>query len=122
LETDFSSIRDFMNWSEGLEPFGCSFETPVFRLNRLKVNKVSSMKGAHLKIQFRDPSHQSFECVWFFPENPEVFNDVEGTEYSVLCEPQWNEFMGSRRLQLLLKEVLVSRSPSPIAELSKNHL
>jgi len=108
LETDFNGVREFMRWSDSLEPFGCAFESPVFRLDRLQLHQVSSMKGGHLKIQFRDISQQIIECVWFFPDKPDFFEGQEGARYSVLCEPQWNEFMGSRRLQLLLKDIAVA--------------
>jgi single-stranded-DNA-specific exonuclease len=109
MEVDYSDVREFMRWSDSLEPFGCAFESPVFLLDRLQVNQVSAMKGGHLKIQFRDIRQQIIECVWFFPENPDFFKQHEGYRFSVLCEPQWNEFMGSRRLQLLLKDIKASQ-------------
>lgn len=105
LAVNFREIQSFMKSWDHLEPFGQKFETPVFRLDGLKVQKVSTMKKAHLKTTFADASGFSMECVWFFPQDLEFFNSHQGKTYSLLCEPQWNEFMGSRRIQLLLKDI-----------------
>jgi len=106
-EGDFYLVKSFMQWWDGLEPFGFAFAPPVFRMDRLQLIKASSMRGGHLKIQFREPGQELMECVWFSPEDPEFFDKNQAKSYSVLCEPQWNEFMGSRRLQLLVKDIRV---------------
>jgi single-stranded-DNA-specific exonuclease len=105
LKIDFHGIQSFMKSWDSLEPFGQQFETPVFRVDGLKAQKVTTMKNTHLKTSFVDAKGFLMECVWFFPPDLDFFKASEGKLYSILCEPQWNEFMGSRRIQLLLKEI-----------------
>ncbi len=105
LQLDFHGIQSFMKSWDDLEPFGQHFPTPVFRVDGLKAQKVTTMKQAHLKTSFADPRGFLMECVWFFPPDLEFFKDAGKKTFSILCEPQWNEFMGSRRIQLLLKDI-----------------
>lgn len=105
LKIDFHGIQGFMKSWDSLEPFGQNFATPVFRVDDLKVQKVTTMKSAHLKISFADAKGFLMECVWFFPQDMDYFSASNEKTYSILCEPQWNEFMGSRRIQLLLKDI-----------------
>jgi single-stranded-DNA-specific exonuclease len=105
LKIDFQGIQGFMKSWDSLEPFGQNFATPVFCVEGLSVQKVTAMKKTHLKTSFADPKGFLMECVWFFPQDMDYFSASEGKTYSILCEPQWNEFMGSRRIQLLLKDI-----------------
>jgi single-stranded-DNA-specific exonuclease len=105
LSVDFHEIQSFMKSWDHLEPFGQHFPTPVFCVEGLKVQRVTVMKQTHLKVSFSDAKGFLMEAVWFFPVDMDYFKSVEGKVYSILCEPQWNEFMGSRRIQLLLKDI-----------------
>jgi single-stranded-DNA-specific exonuclease len=107
LTVDFHGVQQFMKSWDELEPFGQHFEAPVFQILNLKLQKVSVMKNLHLKATFRDSAGYLMECVWFFPQEIDFFKQKEDKEFSILCEPQWNEFMGSRRIQILLKDIQV---------------
>ncbi|MBY0383544.1 hypothetical protein K2X05_00160, partial [bacterium] len=105
LSLSFLEIQRFMHWWDHLEPFGQQFSSPLFRIENLRVQKISVMKKTHLKITFCDPKGYLMECVWFFPQHIDFFNGKENQSFTLYCEPQWNEFMGSRRVQLLLKDL-----------------
>jgi single-stranded-DNA-specific exonuclease len=107
MTIDFHGIQNFMKWWDLLEPFGQQFAVPVFQVKKLKVQKITVMKKVHLKVTFRDSMGFLMEAVWFFPQEIDFFAQKEDKQFEVLCEPQWNEFMGSRRLQLLLKDIRV---------------
>jgi single-stranded-DNA-specific exonuclease len=104
-----SDIKQFMNHWDELEPFGMQFAPPVFRLSDLRLDAVKTLKGGHLRLTFKDTSSQPVEVMWFFPDRPEILEGGDergvGKVFSILCEPQWNEFMGSKRIQLLLKDI-----------------
>lgn len=103
-DMSFSQVKSFMNHWDRLEPFGVQFSPPVFRLSGLKLESQKALKGGHLRLTFRDSRQQTVEVMWFFPDQPEALLAPESL-YSLLCEPQWNDFMGSRRVQLLLKDI-----------------
>lgn len=104
-EVNFRDVKNFMsNWDE-LEPFGMQFAAPIFRLSHLKLDSQKTLKGGHLRLTFKDQQNAQVEVMWFFPENKEILENPEGVEFSILCEPQWNDFMGARRVQLLLKDI-----------------
>jgi single-stranded-DNA-specific exonuclease len=107
LNIDFHGIQNFMKWWDMLEPFGQQFPVPVFQVKNLKMQKITVMKKVHLKVTFRDPMGFLMEAVWFFPQEIDFFAQKEDKQFEVLCEPQWNEFMGNRRIQLLLKDIRV---------------
>jgi single-stranded-DNA-specific exonuclease len=105
LRLSFLEIQRFMHWWDHLEPFGQQFSAPIFQIESLSVQKISVMKNTHLKITFCDQKGYLMECVWFFPKQIDFFNGKENKKFVLYCEPQWNEFMGSRRVQLLLKDL-----------------
>lgn len=107
VATDFHGVQAFMKWWDTLEPFGQQFQAPVFLLEGLKLQRVTTMKNMHLKATFKDPAGFLMECVWFFPQQIDFFAQKEDNTFALLCEPQWNEFMGNRRIQLLLKDIRV---------------
>jgi single-stranded-DNA-specific exonuclease len=100
-----ADIKQFMNHWDELEPFGMQFSPPIFRLSDLRLESKKVLKGGHLRLMFRDRTLHPVEVMWFFPPNPEILEGWEQKIYSILCEPQWNEFMGSKRIQLLLKDI-----------------
>ncbi len=104
---DFYGVQNFMKWWDSLEPFGQQFQVPVFYVDRLKIQRVVKMKNMHLKVTFKDSAGFLMECVWFFPQQIDFFAQKEDNTFALLCEPQWNEFMGNRRIQLLLKDIRI---------------
>lgn len=107
LLCDFSEIHKFMKWWDHLEPFGQHFAAPVFRAENLQIQKVTVLKKTHLKVAFQDSRGFLMDSLWFFPANIDFFEGKEDKKFDLICEPQWNEFMGNRRIQLLLRDIEV---------------
>jgi single-stranded-DNA-specific exonuclease len=95
---------EFMTWFENLGPFGMQFEAPLFAIRKLKVLQRRVLKGEYLKYTLTD-GVTKIDALWF--SKPKEFQ--EGSEIDVLGEPQWNEFMGQRSLQLLLTDASMTR-------------
>lgn len=110
-EVNYSEIKAFMKCWDTLEPFGFEFLPPIFLLQGLKVQKVKELKGGHLKLTFIKED-DVFEAIWFFPEKADLVTSrgENLSMFSILCEPQWNEFMGAKRVQLLIKDLRAEKS------------
>ena len=113
LTYDFSStygeIRQFMSWWDKLEPFGQHFSPPLIHLKDVEVTQLRELKGGHLRLTLRSEKSESFEAMWFgvSPEERARIFGEENTapKITLLVEPQWNEYMGTRRVQLLIKDI-----------------
>lgn len=100
----FLQLKQFMSQWEELEPFGVSFESPVFCLEGLTLKGVKELKGGHLRLDFVQ-GQQPFQALWFFPDEPEMVLDHLGESFSLLGEPQWNHYLGTKKLQVLVKQL-----------------
>jgi single-stranded-DNA-specific exonuclease len=85
---------------ERLEPFGHKFPEPVFRLEHVEAADVRVMKEKHLKIRVAG-ARGPLDAVWF--NAPGVGELAAGREFSLWVSPQWNEWNGTRRLQLQVR-------------------
>lgn len=107
--TDYHEIRQFMSWWDRLEPFGQSFAPPLVRLSQARLISVKELKGGHLRLTFKSTGRETFEAMWFGPKPEDkiklMATDSQERVVSVLVEPQWNEYMGTRRVQLLIKDI-----------------
>lgn len=94
----------FMNWYEALGPFGQGFQAPVFLMKNLKVKRLQQLKRKKLKYHLSGIlSERVIEAPWF--QKP--IEVPEGSSVDILFEPQWNEYMGRKTLQALLKGIRV---------------
>lgn len=107
---EFSSA--FMAWYENLGPFGVQFAAPLFKITRVDLTQVRSLKGGHLRLTLRENSNSrgfvALSGLWFSPpkENPLThLKLVGGEKVDALVEPQWNYFAGKKTLQLLIHDV-----------------
>ncbi len=105
LPLDFSEIHKFMKWWDQLEPFGQQFAAPIFKVEKLQIQKITVLKKTHLKVAFQDARGFLMDSLWFFPQDIDFFQGKEDKKFVMICEPQWNEFMGNRRIQLLLRDI-----------------
>lgn len=77
---------------DSLEPFGHQFPNPVFKLKTDPKTETKIMKEKHLKMIFPG----GVEAVWF---NAKHLSQLK----TLWVTPQWNEWQGSRKLQLLVQ-------------------
>lgn len=98
----------FMNWFEALGPFGMGFEAPVFIMRNLRVKKLRALKRKKFKYTLTDQEgYRELEAPWF--DSPKEI--PEGSRVDILFEPQWNDYMGRRTLQGLIKTMRVLDEP-----------
>ncbi len=97
----------FMNWYEHLSPFGTQNAPPVFCLRNLRLSQVKELKGGHYRLTFADSAQITRNGIWFSPPkgHPASKNLKSGMQVSVLVEPQWNYFNGSKTLQFLVQDL-----------------
>lgn len=99
--TDLSP--QFMNWYEGLSPFGAQFSAPIFCVQRVRLQQVRELKGGHFRLVLADGSITR-TALWFSP--PKGHAPLEpGAVVDVLVEPQWNYFNGQKSLQFLVSDL-----------------
>lgn len=94
----------FMKWYDHIGPYGVGFSTPILRFNKLSLNKITELKGGHLKVQFSD-AQQSTEALLFSPSNMQKSLLQVGSIYDVLGEIQWNYFRNKQSIQILIKDL-----------------
>lgn len=99
---DFNA--QFMNWYDALGPFGQGFPPPIFLMKNLKVKKAMQLKRKKMKYYLVGILHDRvIEAPWF--DKPQEV--AEGAVVDILFEPQWNEYMGRKTLQALIKNMRV---------------
>lgn len=107
-EADLGDLNPvFMNWYEHLSPFGTQNAPPVFCIRNIRVSQVKELKGGHYRLTFTDSAQITRNAIWFSPPkgHPAAKNLKPGMQVSVLVEPQWNYFNGSKTLQLLVQDL-----------------
>ena len=99
----------FMNWYEGLSPFGAQFSAPIFCVKGVRLNQVRELKGGHFRLTLGDgPIART--ALWFSPPKGHPgLTIVQAPAFSVtvdvLVEPQWNYFNGQKSLQFLVSDL-----------------
>jgi single-stranded-DNA-specific exonuclease len=101
----------FMQWYEGLSPFGAQFQAPIFCVKGVRLNQVKELKGGHFRLTLGD-GPISRTALWFSPPKGHVgLSLVRGAgalsheTVDVLVEPQWNYFNGQKSLQFLVSDL-----------------
>lgn len=110
----FASLRDakeFLNWSEKLEPLGTGFANPIFCFKNVRLSEVKALKGGeHYRLQLQDATGDSMNAI-VFGYKGELLRENE--MYTLTGEVQWNEFRGNRTAQMLV-QVIQSESLSDL--------
>lgn len=116
VEIDFdvtASLSDvnthFMKWYDHIGPYGVGFTTPLFRFNKLNLNKITELKGGHLKVQFWDEK-STMDALLFSPSSSQREIIQIGRMYDILGEIQWNYFRNKQSVQILIKDLKVSET------------
>lgn len=99
----------FMKWYDHIGPYGVGFTTPLFRFNQLNLNKITELKGGHLKVQFWDEKN-SVDALLFSPSSSQRELLQSGKIYDILGEIQWNYFRNKQSVQILIKDLKVTES------------
>lgn len=97
IEVDLENLSgDLISQLERLEPFGMGFPEPIFRVRKANVQNFRILKEKHLRIDF-----ENMGGIWFHAPLEKSAAISENTKWWVT--PQWNEWNGSRRIQLHIK-------------------
>lgn len=92
---------------EKFAPFGQGNPRPRFRINNLAVKKARAIgnDGKHLRL------HVGISCIGFnLGFWAEKLN--ANTPVDIICEPQWNDWNGERKIQLKIIDLQFSSDPS----------
>jgi len=116
IEIDFDATAglseinaQFMKWYDHIGPYGVGFTTPIIRFNRLMIDKLSDLKGGHLKVQFCClVSNQKIDALIFSPSESIREKIQLGLSYDVLGEVQKNYFRNKESIQILIKDLRLS--------------
>lgn len=101
---------EFKKWLQRLEPYGKSFELPIFRLDHLFVAQTRVLKEKHLKLTLKDIYGNKMDALWFFVEDIENKKNLVSRRISILAEPSVNFYNGKESLQLLIKDLKLEYS------------
>jgi single-stranded-DNA-specific exonuclease len=94
---------DFMMWYDHFVPIGVGAAMPLIKIKDVHIKKVRELKGGHMSLELEAHlSGQSLRAIWF---SPEIKDFAVGQKVEVLVEVSWNEFMGSRQIQLQIKHL-----------------
>lgn len=110
VKAKFSEITPvFMKWFDQLGPFGVGFEAPLFLFENLSVEKITELRGGHLKLQLKSRQELTkADALWFSPGNlhPVLKKGIRPNDVvDILAEPQWNFYNGRKSLQYLIKDI-----------------
>lgn len=98
---------DFMTWYDHFVPIGVGAAMPLIKISDVRIKKVRELKGGHLSLELESAkTGRSLRAIWF---SPEIKDFATGEEIEVLVEVSWNEFMGSRQIQLQIKHLVKVR-------------
>lgn len=101
-----------VNWMQKLEPYGVGFEVPVFKVTNLKPIMIKVLKNAHLKMQLVSLKHKEtppLDVMWFYHGlSDEQLDQLIDQKVDIIGNLEWNEFMGKKTLQFLIKNISIS--------------
>jgi len=122
LEIDFDTTAvlseinsQFMKWYDHIGPYGVGFVTPILRFNNMIIDRVSELKGGHLKLQLIDcdadqnaiktTDKVKIDALLFSPSEKIRSVVSLGEKYDVLGEVQKNYFKNRETIQILIKDL-----------------
>lgn len=94
---------DFFSCFSKLEPFGEGFSTPLIALKNFKVCHKAIVGKNHLKLRIgsNNNPHRTLDLLaWGHGDKL----DLDWQNMEVACEPGYNSWNGTKRLQLVLKD------------------
>ena len=80
--------------------------------SNLEIKSLRPLKGGHFRLELKDDSSSARnQALWFSPPSTHsALNQLDiGNRVDLLAEPQWNYFNGKKTLQLLVKDIRISK-------------
>ena len=104
--------EDLVNFLEQLAPFGLGNPRPRVRINNLTPRNPAKIgsDGRHLRLYVGEGEH-SFSCIGF-NQGFWVEKLQAGSQIDIICEPQFNEWNGERKVQLKIIDICESQNLS----------
>lgn len=103
LIVQVKDAKEFLQWSERLEPFGVGFAAPVLCFKDVVVSQVKALKGGeHFRLLLRDGRGESLSGILFSYRGEPL---VEQQKYTLYGEVQWNEYKGNRTAQFMVQSL-----------------
>lgn len=100
--------NDLLDLLDKFEPFGMGNPRPKLRINNLEPRYVSAIgkDGKHLRMYVAS-NRQSLGCVGF---NQGFWAEklFDGQKIDIICEPQYNDWNGERKIQLKIVDISLS--------------
>lgn len=92
-----------LRWLDALGPFGVDFAVPLFTFENVILENVMPLRGGHQKWILKDPAtFVKVDALYFSP--PPGLSVKPGSLVSVLGEVQKNDFRGSIKPQILIRD------------------
>ncbi len=97
---------DYIPWLKKIEPFGVSFEDPIYKLTGAVLESYKVLKGGHLRLNLQSGvTKKTIPSIWFSPWiKTEQLDLLLSKPIEALVEAQANYFAGRETLQLMIKE------------------
>ncbi|MFN3453906.1 MAG: single-stranded-DNA-specific exonuclease RecJ [Pseudobdellovibrio sp.] len=124
VEIDFDTTAklsdvnsQFMKWYDHIGPYGVGFSIPLLRFNKLMIQKITELKGGHLKIQLveteltfesSESKIKTVDAFLFSPQEKHRKLIKVGQIFDILGEIQWNYFRNKQSIQILVKDIKLS--------------
>ncbi len=89
---------------EKLRPYGMGNREPLFMANQVRIESIRTVGNNHLKFRAANGSAK-WEAISF---NWKEKLPSEGTEADIAFTPQWNEYQGTKTIQLKVKDLTFS--------------
>ena len=100
-QVDAALLQDL----ERLAPHGPGNPTPLFLSRGVTVVARRIVGERHLKLSLRQGTTTLAGIAFGMAEREDADTIIEGAVIDVLFRPEWNEWNGTRSLQLLVKDV-----------------
>lgn len=108
-----------LRWLDALGPFGVDFAVPVFAFEKVILENVMPLRGGHQKWILKDPvTFSKVDALYFSP--PPGLSVKPGSVISILGEVQKNDFRGTIKPQILIRDYqmvsssMATRGASPL--------
>ena len=106
---------ELLKWIAQLEPFGMSFEVPIFKVTDLCVISYNTIMQTHLKFRVAEEKlgpmegidYLSFNCIWFHHTLEEnSLKRIKSTPVDLYGQLEWNDYMGQKNLQFIVHHLV----------------
>ncbi len=109
-EVDFSDITlELAEELQILEPYGVGNPTPTFMASNVTVNEISGIsEGKHTRFSLGNGKNNASAI--YFSNAPKSLGIYNGDKVDILFNIDINEWMGRRSVQLIIKDIRLSKA------------